>query len=316
LHPTGFTIGVADLPSRRTRDAVEWDPAAGPLVITGPPRSGRSSALRAIGAIAEARGLTVIWVPAAAREAVRSLAIALDTPHAVVLLDDAGRTLAAATTADQEAPELLAAVVQRLPAALVAPPSWAHHRLCASAGLTAVLCGLAAAEETAWEVPAELRGLRAAPGRAVVMRTNGWAEAQLCLPQPWEHARVVATLPAEVTAALPKGAIGIGGDRATAIVLPPGQAVVIGPPCAEREAITTAVAAATGASPIVLESGFQLGLPGTPTPRVIVCVRPTARAVREIVRNPPRGLVDAAPPPLRAVVVIDGVASAVQVSGV
>ena len=128
-----FTLGATDAPHIRARAPLVWDPAAGPAVIAGGPRSGRTTALASVAAIAVELGMTPVWVPRDPRLAVRTLARAVEAERVVLLLDDCAHTLAAATTADPEAVDLLAAALLRLPAALVVPVSWSSHRLVAGA---------------------------------------------------------------------------------------------------------------------------------------------------------------------------------------
>ena len=308
-----FVLGIADLPAKRSREVLRWDPTAGPLVVVGPPRSGRSCALTSVGARAERAGFAPIWVPEDARRAARTLALAAELPRALVLLDNAERTLATAATAEPEVIELLLACIRRRPVALVVPQTWASNRIVAGAGLTVLLTGLSAETDAAWGVPIELRGLRSRAGRARASGTAGWAEVQLSLTPPFEPRSPVRPLPSEAMRPLPRGAIGIGGDDASPLFLPPEPAAVLGPPGEERDCVVRRVAIATGHDPFVADSGLTLGLPGHPSPRAVVCVRPTTRALREVMRERDVGLVEPSPVPLRAVAIVDGRAAAVQV---
>src|SRR5690606_29519109 len=40
----GIAVGLVDRPAERTQHVAYWDPATGPAVIIGPPRSGRTGA--------------------------------------------------------------------------------------------------------------------------------------------------------------------------------------------------------------------------------------------------------------------------------
>jgi len=312
-NATGYMLGVADIPALRARAPLEWDPAAGPLVITGPPRSGRSSALAAVAALAKRLGLRPIAVPREPRGAARTIALARDVPDAILLVDDCARTLAASATADVDAPELLSQAILSLPTVLVVPPGWASHRLTAHVGLRVVMTGLADEDDAAWGVPRELRGLAAAPGRARVVDAAGWREAQLALPGEAHVEPLVQALPIEVRGPLTRTAIGIGGDLAAPLEVPQGPCAVIGPVGPEREAIARRLAIASGTDVLAAESGLALAMPGTPACRTVVCVRPTARTLREVMRETPHGLLEPATLPFRAVAIVDGVASAVQV---
>jgi len=308
-----FVIGIRDEPQRRSRSTLHWDPASGPAVVTGPPRSGRSTTLITIAAACAAAGLQPIAVPAQPRLAVRTLAIALETANAVLLVDDAARTLTSAATADPDVIDLLAAAVVRMPVALVVPPGWAMHRLTANAGLRIVLAGLPDADDAGWSVPAELRTLASRPGRARASDADGWTEAQVSLPGSVSPRTVVNPLPERVSIALTGRAIGIGGDTAVPFEVPAALATVVGPAGPERDGVARRLAIATGLEPIVVDSGFALGTPVAPMTRSIVCVRPTPRSLREVSRELPRGLLDPAPIPYRAIVIVDGHASTVQV---
>jgi S-DNA-T family DNA segregation ATPase FtsK/SpoIIIE len=310
---TGFLIGVADRPEQRAREAVEWDPATGPFVISGPPRSGRTSTLLAVASRASGAGLSPIWVPKDARRAARTLAIAADHPRPLLLLDDAERTLAAASAAEPETHELLATCVRRGAAALVVPGGWASHRIVTNAGLTALLTGMSAADDATWGVPAELRGLGERPGRARVRRAHGWAEAQLAMAPPFALSEIVKELPSAIEGPLPRAALGVGGDDAEPIHVPQAPAAVVGPAGAERDAVARRLALASGHEPLVADSGVLFGMPGQPSPRTIVCVRPTARSLREVLRERALGLIEPSPVPLRGVAIVDGRAIAVQV---
>ena len=314
---SGIVIGVCDLPRERARAPLSWDPDAGPLVITGPPRSGRTNALAAACERAATLGLEPVMLPREPRLAVRTLAIALSRPGLMLAVDDAGRAMSAAIHADPEALDLLATAAQRMPLALVVPAAWPNHRLTASAALRVVMTGLGGPEEAAWSVPADLRGIAPRPGRARVHDADGWREAQLCVSRATPWATLTEPLPMELPAglALPADAIGVGGDHPGPVRLPPGPAAVVGPPGGERDSVAKRVAMATSAEPLVADTALGFGLPGQPAPRATVIVRPTARAVRDVLREAPRGLLDAAPLPLRAVVVVDGTAQAVQVLG-
>jgi len=283
--------------------------------VTGSPRSGRSSTLATIAVLAQRLGMRPVRLPADARLAVRTLALAADLPDAVLLVDDTQRTLAAASAADPEAADLLAAAMLRLPTALVVPPSWSAHRLTATAGLRLVHTGLGPQDEAAWGMPHDLRGLTQLPGRVRVGSADGWGEAHVA----WHGGAarparpLVTPLPSTLDTYLSPDALGIGTDEAIEVRAPRGQAFVVGPPGPEREAIARRVAAATGTAPLVSDNAFSIGNPRQPSPRTIICVRPTARSVREVTRAPQRGLIDPSPPPLRTVAVIDGVAMALQV---
>jgi len=303
------TLGVADLPAARQRAPLTWDPSAGPLVVAGPPRSGRTSVLTAIGAQAEAAGLDAVLVPPSPRLAVRTLALALEGRCSLLLIDDAARLL----SGEPDVADLLAVAMQRLAVAMVVPGSWGTHRVTTGAGVRLVFTGLGADFDAAWDVPRELRGLPPQPGRVRAQSAEGWHEAQLAVPDNWEPVPLVRELPIECPP-LPASALGIGGDMAEPVLLQPLPAAVVGPPGTERDMVAKRVAMATGIPPLVADSPFTLGAPGLPTPRIVIVVRPTARSVRECMANAPAGLVDPHPLPLRAVAIIDGVAQAVQVA--
>ena len=267
----------------------------------------------AVCALARLEGLEPVWVPDDARLAARTISRALGLQGALLVVDDAARTLSAAVGAEPEVADLLTTAMHRLPVALVVPPSWASHRLTASAGLRLVLTGFGDTDDAAWDVPRELRALPAAPGRLRAHSASGWREAQLALPSPWSPGHLVRRLPTVAPSGLPPNALGIGGDESLPMLLRPLQAAVVGPQGEERDAVARRVRLATGVSPLVAESAFAVGGPGAPMPATVVIVRPTARSVREVVRDGVTGLLEPGPVPFRAVVVVDGVANAVQV---
>ena len=216
----GIVLGIADLPTRRSRAPLAWDPSAGPLVVTGPPRSGRTSLLAAVSAVALSCGLSPVWVPSDARLAARTLALVSEVHNALLVVDEAARVLAGAASADPEAIDLLGSAMHAVPTVLVVPPTWAHHRLTTGAGLRLVLTGLAEPDDAAWEVPRELRALPPHAGRVRAHDGAGWREAQLALPGAWRAKPLARALPASIGERLPQAAIGIGGDGAAALARP------------------------------------------------------------------------------------------------
>lgn len=305
-----LTLGIADLPRERLRELSVWDPAAGPLVVVGPPRSGRTTALGAVCALAPGAGFTPLWLPTDPRLAVRTLALLDSVPQPLLAIDGADRGLSAAMTASPEAAELLAAAVARHAIAMVVPPSWASHRLVAGA-TTVVMTGLAAQECAAWNVPADLRSLAVTPGRAVVGDRSGWREVQLALAGTGSVTRLARPLPGVAHTHVPPHALGVGGDDAAVVELPRDQEVaVLGAPGAERDAVARRVEQATGRAPRVAESPFGLN----PPPAVMVLVQPSHRSLREAMRDAPLGLLEPHHAPLRTVLVNGASAMAVQVA--
>jgi hypothetical protein len=112
---------------------------------------------------------------------------------------------------------------------------------------------------------------------------------------------------------LPLTAVGIGGDDARVLHVPRANAAVVGIPSPERDAIARRLGVATGSDVLVCDSAFALTMPGRQAPRIVICTQPTSRSLREAMRAAPRGLIEPTPVPFRAVAIIDGVASAVQV---
>lgn len=55
----GLRIGLVDLPVERATEALVWRPTTGPLVLAGPPASGRTTGLRAVAQAAVAQGRAV-----------------------------------------------------------------------------------------------------------------------------------------------------------------------------------------------------------------------------------------------------------------
>ena len=124
-----------------------------------------------------------------------------------------------------------------MPVALVVPPAWANHRLTLSAGMRLVCTGLTAADEAAWDVPRELREFPPAAGRVLAHDAEGWRESQLALPAAARVRPLAVPLPTDVTVAVPHNAIGVGGDDAAPLLLPPGRACVVGPSGRERDSV-------------------------------------------------------------------------------
>jgi len=280
--------------------------------VTGPPRSGRTTILRAVSGHARAAGYTPIWCPPGARLAVRTMAIAADRPDALLVIDEAAQTIAAAAALDPEATDLVAACAARGALALVVPPSWHSHRLTAQAAVRVVMTGLSHEEDAAWGIPVPLRTLAPLPGRARTATRHGWWETQLAPAVAWRVEPVVAPLPDAVDAgSLPVGAVGVAGDDAAPIALPPGsRCAVVGPPGHERDRIVRVIARLGSGDPEVADSTFAL----TRHAEAIVICEPTARSVREASRTAPRGLLEPAERPGRVVIVAGGRAVAAQLA--
>jgi S-DNA-T family DNA segregation ATPase FtsK/SpoIIIE len=98
----GLRIGLVDRPVDRATEALVWRPGAGPLVLAGPPASGRTTGLRAVAqaAVAQGRAVHLVgedlagpllgtrhgagWLPA---EAVGTVATADDPRHVLRLVE-------------------------------------------------------------------------------------------------------------------------------------------------------------------------------------------------------------------------------------
>ena len=212
----GLALAVADLPEEQRRGAVRWDPADGPLLVLGGPRSGRTTTLVAAGLEALDQGWTVhtVGLPAAAVGRLRAgdlhgrLGSGLETDDAravarlLELLSVAGRPAPAGVLLLVDRLDLLldslgrlarGAGVDRLTALWRGSTTGTALAAGADAGAAAmqhagafahrlVLPLADAALDTLAGVPTDLAGRRTTPGRAVHLHATGAELCQVVLP--------------------------------------------------------------------------------------------------------------------------------------
>ncbi|KQY24569.1 hypothetical protein ASD16_03315 [Cellulomonas sp. Root485] len=246
----GLALAVADVPDEQRRGAVRWDPADGPLLVLGGPRSGRTTTLVAAGLEALDHGWSVhaVGLPPAAVHRLRAgdrhrrLGSTLETDDARavarllelltttgrpqvlllvdrldLLLDSLGR-LARGAGVDRlttlwrssTAATALVAGADAGAAAMQHAGAFAHRLVLPLAD--AALDALAG-------VPAALAGRRTTPGRAVHLHATGAELCQVVLPEP-PAAGVVARSAEEYASGLAAGPAERHRDPAVVLVRP------------------------------------------------------------------------------------------------
>ncbi|GAB4083681.1 hypothetical protein GCM10028784_03110 [Myceligenerans cantabricum] len=178
----GLPLALGDLPERQRRTAVHWDPAEGNLAVVGRARSGRSTALAALGEAALARGMTVQAALSTGSEDGPLTALVKD--RGLVLTDVGTRPPAPAA-----GPDLL--LIDDLDAVRAARPGWepppgvpvavatrnpAAVHAC-GVGPRLVMLSRDRADDIALGAPAPLAGSGGVPGRAAWC---GRTETVLC----------------------------------------------------------------------------------------------------------------------------------------
>ncbi len=211
----GLALAVSDLPDEQRRGGVRWDPADGPLLVLGGPRSGRTTALVTAGlaALADGRAVHTVGLPSDAVDRLRAddhggrvgSTLHTDDARAVARLLEL-------LTAPPGEPSLL--LVDRVDLALESLSRMARgagaERLTAlwrarppglalacgsdvGAGVLPHLAAFAhrlvlptpdAALDALAGVPAALAGRRAFPGRAVHLHGGAAELCQVVLPAP------------------------------------------------------------------------------------------------------------------------------------
>ncbi|WP_062312019.1 FtsK/SpoIIIE domain-containing protein [Demequina rhizosphaerae] len=297
--PAG-ALGWVDLPERRSRVPLAWEPRAGPLVVVGPRGSGRSATLDAVAAAMPG----VVRLPADPREAARTLALVPAARPSALLVDDAEVACAALEPLVRGAAQALEEVARLVPVALACGPGWGT-RWATRAGMTIVLGGLDRVEQALWGVPPPLAGLEPEPGRGVAVRPGGAGECRI-VPVGRVEGRVLVRALA-CPADLPAGAVGVAGDEARPLVLPPTGVVVVGSPGPARDRALRAAAAAG----VAAQATERL----PPAPGIVLVVDPTPARLRELGIVAPPGLAEQAPPPGRVLVGRDGAYEAAQLRG-
>ncbi len=331
-RPTGSArriwLGRGDEPGERAQPEVAWDPSTGPIVVTGPAGSGRTTTLETVALQAPDQGLRAVWLPADPREAARTLALTRGADDVMLVVDDGVRALAALAEVDRGRAheEFLALLACGRPVALALPLS-ASTRLAAAAATRVVLAGGDPTDAALWSVPRALHGLPRLPGRAAVGEGARWIETQIASLGSAPRDGVVASLPRSLAAAdLPKDlldgrvAVGIGGDEGSVVGVDPGRpALVVGGTARERAGLVAtlgSLAARCGARLDARPVENPLALPRREIEAATVIVAsPTPRLVGDVFTGDASGLVDPRPGPRRVVVVADDGALAVEIAG-
>lgn len=307
VRESGIAVGIADRPAERVQGVVTWDPGSGPAIVVGPPRSGRTCALRAIAAQAATSGFMPVWLPVAPRLASRTLHLAASRPDVLLLVDNMEATLAGLATVDDGAAveDLMRRPALRLPTAMAGGPG-TSARLATSAGLVAVLNGLDPTMAQQWGVPRATATEQAiAPGRGVVRSDGRWDAIQMALSEQAVGESLVTVLDAGVAADQVTACWGMGGDAAEEVFAPSGHVAVVGPPSPERDRVADSLPnqeVTCVELPALVPSGAT----------TVIVTEPTARAVRAVAPHHWRGLTDPAPLAGHIVMVRDGHAIAVR----
>ena len=291
-EPAPGTWALADRPDQQSQEPLVWR-ATGHLSLVGAPRSGRSTAVRALVAAAgrvwlyvldPARGLEGTelashpglraWVgpdePAHGTAVLRALAQLVDRRRTrggadgapvVLVVDGWDRWVQEQEVALGDARDLVVQLLRDGPAAGVSVLLTGDRQL--------VTGSVARHVPETWLLPTHdptdtaAAGLRPAqvprhrpPGRAV--RTRDALVAQVHLPPPSRHVRAPSDPPPPRLVALPRllstgRAWAVGGDRAEPVPCPAGSVLVLGPP---GSGVTHALSAiAQGAEGAVLRVG-------------------------------------------------------------
>ncbi|WP_144268173.1 FtsK/SpoIIIE domain-containing protein [Demequina sp. NBRC 110055] len=299
-----LVVALADLPEERRLMPVLWRPASGPLVIVGSPGSARDAVLASLMREAATHGMTPIRLPQDPREAARTLSLAVDPAH-LLIVDDAEGALARLAPVDDGAAveALLARGTLGHPTVLAGGPQ-ASTRLARGAALTAVMAPCAPGQAQAWSVPRDVN-LGNVPGRAWLVRAEGGCLVQLATADAAPAARcLVRPLPRDVGDALHRsGAWGVGGDDAAAWAAPGAPVTVVGPAGLRRHAIAASI------GPHAREADSPHLAPHEAT---LVLQEPTSRLVRMLAPLDHAGVVDHPPVPGRVAVIAARRAAAVQ----
>lgn len=304
----GAVWALVDRPATREQCAIHWDPLDGALLLIGPPRSGRTSALRAIAAHAAARGLRPVLLPQDPRLASRTLVLASERDDVLLAVDDVDGALTRLATVDDGAAvdDLLRRPALRLPT-LMAGGTSTPLRLAPSASALAVLTGTDAAVASQWGVPRGLLDHPAAPaaGRAHVRHGGAWDVAQLAHDSQQILGSLVHPLPTVARTPIPDGMLGLGGDHADPVPVPDGPLAVVGSRSRTREVLLGRLEGRE-----VLIADLPALVP--PGMAAVMLTDPTPRALRALAPHAWRAVADPHPVAGRIAVIRDGVATAVQ----
>jgi S-DNA-T family DNA segregation ATPase FtsK/SpoIIIE len=328
-------LGRGDVPTERRQPYLFWDLRSGPLVIAGPPRSGRTSALRLVALQARAAGFQPVWLPADPREAARTIAVASRLPQVLLLVDDAPRALSVLADVDRGAPvDALMSLLESGSSVALSMPLSGPQRIASHATTRLVLSGGDPVDEGAWSVPRALQGIAPAAGRGRLWQAGRWCECQTGRSERLECEPLVRPLPTtldctELADSAGGGSgehgsseggvpVGVGGDDAHAVSIDPRRPIaVVGPPGVAREATATWLrAAATRAKRNleILESDTPFTLGPLASKATLVVAEPSPRTARDAFRGDTDGLVDPRPPIGRVLLVAEGTAIAVQLA--
>lgn len=328
-------LGRADLPAERLQPDVTWDPRSGPLIIAGPPRSGRTSVLRLLSLQAHDHGLRPVWLPSDPREAARTIALLPRNPATLLIVDDAQRALTCLADVDRGAPadSLIALLASGSPVALALPLS-GPHRLATHASARLVFAGGESSDDAAWSVPRSLHGLAPSPGRARFGVAGRWCECQVGRASTASDERLVAPLPLRVSPAdldslhrdtdpatrsdLPGMVVGVGGDNARPVSLDPHHPVLlVGPPGPPRDVAEASLASSAARAGLVIDVHVvdsALVAPRDLASPNVVLAEPSLRSAREAFRGDLDGLIDPRPPEGRVLLVSGSHALTVQLA--
>jgi hypothetical protein len=316
LDPTvGIAVGLVDRAASRSRSTLAWSPATGPLVVAGPPVADRTRTLECVAAGASRSGLRPVWLPADAREAARTLALARDAPDVLILVEDALAALSALASVDRGvAAEALLARAAGNGALALGIGAGSAHRIAAHASMRVILAGGAPHDDALWSVPRELHDVPAGPGAARCWDREGWGEALIAEPPPRMAEVLVQPVPARVDRGMLRSsrAVGIGGDDAREFEAPAGPVTVIGPAGRERDRVVHVLERAGALN----APCFDAPLLAPPRARdgLVIAVSPTPRVAEELCRSGASGLVDPVPHEGRVLWVEAGVGACVQLA--
>ena len=324
---TGVWLGTGDLPAERWQGEVTWEPNRGSLLVIGPPKSGRTSALRLVSSQAGSLGLRPVWLPTDLREAARTLTLAHRTPHTLLIVDDADRLLTALSDVDRGAPaDLLQGMIAGSIPLAFSVSLTASPRLGSNVATRVLFASGDPMDDAPWSVPRHLTGAPVSPGRARVGTAGRWMETQIAHCTIAANEALVAQLPRHVepvdlAETVPNKAvpIGIGGDDASIVTIDPHRPVFCtGAEGLELDRVTASLAASAQRAHSPLDVRV-LSNPLAASRReleasTIILTSPTFRGAREIYTGELDGLVDPRPHEGRVLVIASGHARAVQLA--
>jgi S-DNA-T family DNA segregation ATPase FtsK/SpoIIIE len=311
----GIALGLVDRAATRSRATLAWNPSEGPLFVVGSPGSERSRVLSCAAAGAVSARLRAVWLPADAREAARTLALARQADDVLLVVEDVAAAMAALSTVDRgAAAEALIARASMGKALAIGIGPGNPQRVAAHASVRVILAHTSPHDDALWGIPREFQDIPAGPGAARSWDHEGWGEALIAEPMHYEPVVLVHALPARVerNGLHAPRAVGIGGDDARVVIAPPGGVTVVGPPGRERDGVVRLLEAAGVDDVPAFDS--PLLMPPRARDGVIVAVAPTPRIAEDVCRGGASGLVDPEPPHGRVLWVESGVGACVQLA--